>query len=103
MAKISKKRNWRAFRLCYIPSKDGWSECGEWRAAHISQPDVVEKGQGLDDLIARILKSKPGHWISADLDIDGRLIMSWLLVHGWKSVDDESPTAMRFKPLIAES
>lgn len=103
MARISKKRNWRAFRLCYIPADDGWSECGEWRAAHISQPDVVEKGHGLDGLIARILKSEPGHWISADLDIDGRLVMAWLLGHGWKSVDDESPTVMQFKPLIAES
>lgn len=103
MTKISKKRNWRAFRLCYAPSADGWSECGEWRAARISNPDVVEKGQGMDDLMNRILKSRSGHWVSADLDIDGRLIMAWLFGHGWKSVDDDSPTDMQFKPLIADS
>lgn len=103
MPKISKKRNWRAFRLCYTQADDGWSECEEWRAARISDPDVVEKGQGMDDLIARILQSKPGHWVSADLDIDGRIIMAWLLDHGWKAVDDDSPTAMQFKPLIADS
>lgn len=103
MAENSKKRNWNAFRLCYEAAADGWSECGEWRAANISDPDVVRKGHGMADLINRLATSKPGHWVSADLDIDGRLIMAWLLDHGWTPVDDDSPAEHQFKPLIADS
>lgn len=102
MAKVKKSRNWRAVRLTYREGEDGWSECDQWKLAHIDNPDVVITGDGMERLVGKIVGEVPGHWVFVNLNTDGRLVMAWLLHHGWRSVDDESPHEKEFRPLIAE-
>ena len=100
--KKTKKRNWYAVRLDYEQGNDGWSKCGAWHAAHISDPDVVSKGMGMQSLVERIVGSKPAHWVMVNLDIDGRLLIGHLLHEGWKVAADTSPEEKEFSPLISE-
>ena len=102
MVKQTKRRNWYAVRLDYQQDADGWSECGEWHLAHISDPDVVIKGTGMETLVSRILSSKPAHWVMVNLDVDGRMLIGHLLHEGWHAIENGSPREKEFLPLISE-
>lgn len=100
--KNTKRRNWYAVRLDYTQDEDGWSECGAWHLAHIADPDVVIKGTGMQSLVDRMLSSKPAHWVMVNLDIDGRMLIGYLLHKGWHAIDIGSPKEKEFRPLISE-
>lgn len=100
--KQTKRRNWYAVRLDYAQDADGWSECGQWHLAHISDPDVVIKGTGIESLLSKILVSKPAHWVMVNLDIDGRMLIGHMLHEGWHAIKSGSPKEREFLPLISE-